>query len=154
MRVVPSWKIVAATSKAFERFGNYFTLGNFCSEKRMFIFFVIFFSVQLGGTGTGNAVLNLIFSSLMLCWSENKTNKGGKYERNENSPSVEMAVKIARAFDVPVDYLLGEGKHAAYDKDTIRRMEEITALDPATRNILFNLIDTYIRDAKVRNAHK
>lgn len=40
----------------------------------------------------------------------------GKYERNENSPSVEMALKIAKVFDVPVDYLLGEGKHSSYDK--------------------------------------
>lgn len=77
----------------------------------------------------------------------------GKYERNENSPSVEMALKIARAFDVPVDYLLGEGKHAAYDKETIKRIEDIEGLDTSTRSLLFNLIDTYIRDFKARTAY-
>ncbi len=44
--------------------------------------------------------------------------------------------------------------HAAHEKDTIRRPEEIAALDAETKYILFNLIDTYIRDAKVRNARK
>ena len=64
----------------------------------------------------------------------------GKYERNENSPSVEMALKIARVFDVPVDYLLGEGKHAAYDKNTVKRIEGIKALPPGRKrqNLLFH----------------
>jgi len=77
----------------------------------------------------------------------------GKYERNENSPSIEMALKIAKVFDVPVDYLLGEGKHAAYDKDTIKRLEEIEALDNGTKTVIFNVIDTYLRDFKARRAY-
>lgn len=77
----------------------------------------------------------------------------GKYERNENSPSVEMAIKIARVFDVPVDYLLGEGKHASYDKDTVKRLEDIETLDGSTKSVLFNIIDTYLRDAKARQAY-
>lgn len=77
----------------------------------------------------------------------------GKYERGENSPSIEMALKIAKVFDVPVDYLLGEGKHAHYDNDTIKRIEEIQVLDSGAKSVLFNLIDTYIRDAKARKAY-
>jgi transcriptional regulator with XRE-family HTH domain len=34
----------------------------------------------------------------------------GKYERNENLPSIEMVAKMARAFGVTVDYLIGEGE--------------------------------------------
>lgn len=64
-----------------------------------------------------------------------------------------MALKIAKAFDVPVDYLLGEGKHASYSKETVKRIEEIEAMDDKTKSVLFNLIDTYIRDAKTRKAH-
>jgi hypothetical protein len=56
-------------------------------------------------------------------------------------------------FDVPVDYLLGEGKHATYDNETIKRIEEIHTLDGGTKSILFNLIDTYRRDAKARRAY-
>lgn len=77
----------------------------------------------------------------------------GKYERNENLPSVEMALKIAKAFEVSVDYLLGEGIHASYSKETIKRLQEIENLDADTRAALFNIIDTFIRDAKARKAY-
>lgn len=77
----------------------------------------------------------------------------GKYERNENCPSIEMAVRIARVFDVPVDYLLREGKHAAYDKETVKRLEGIESLDTNTKSVLFNIIDTFLRDAKARKAY-
>lgn len=46
----------------------------------------------------------------------------GKYERNDNLPSIEMALKIAKIFDVSVDFLLGEGKHASFDKETLKRL--------------------------------
>ncbi len=48
-----------------------------------------------------------------------------KYEKNENHPSFEIALKIARLFNVPLDYLIGEDKHTANDEDTARRLEEI-----------------------------
>jgi transcriptional regulator with XRE-family HTH domain len=62
--------------------------------------------------------------------------------------------ELAKAIDVPVDYLLGEGKHSTYDNDTVKRIEEIQVLDGNTKSVLFNLIDTYIRDAKARVAYK
>lgn len=76
-----------------------------------------------------------------------------KYEPNDNSPSIEMAVKIADAFDVTIDYLIGNGKHAAYYKDVIERIEDIQALDTNTRATIFNVIDTYLRDYKARKAY-
>lgn len=45
----------------------------------------------------------------------------GEYERNENSPSVEMALKIAKVFDVPVDYLLGK---ASTQLTTTKRLKD------------------------------
>lgn len=76
----------------------------------------------------------------------------GKYERNENSPSVEMALKIARVFDVPVDYLLGEGKHAAYDKNTIKRIEDIEALPQDEKDKIYYFIDMAITHHKTKKA--
>lgn len=64
-----------------------------------------------------------------------------------------MALKIAQVFDVPVDYLLGEGKHATYDKDTVKRLEGIEALDTPTKSVIYNIIDTFLRDAKARKAY-
>jgi hypothetical protein len=63
------------------------------------------------------------------------------------------AVKIAKVFDVPVDFLLGEGKHASYSNETIKRLEEIENLDNGTKKTLFDVIDTYLRDFKARKAY-
>lgn len=76
----------------------------------------------------------------------------GKYERGENSPSVEMALKMAKAFGVTVDFLLGEGEYASYDKDTVERINSIQKMDNETRSILFNVIDTYIQNYKTKQA--
>ena len=77
----------------------------------------------------------------------------GKYERNENSPSLEMALKMAKAFDVSIDYLLGESANASYDKDTIRRLEEMEKLPDEERNRIFHFIDLIIRDFKAKQAY-
>ena len=76
----------------------------------------------------------------------------GKYERGENSPSVEMALKMAKAFGVTVDFLLGEVEYASYDKDTVERINNIQKMDNETRSILFNVIDTYIQNYKTKQA--
>lgn len=76
----------------------------------------------------------------------------GKYERNENSPSLEMAFKMAKAFGVTVDSLLGEGEYASYDKDTIDRIKNIQKMDSNTKSVLFNVIDTYIQNFKTKQA--
>lgn len=52
----------------------------------------------------------------------------GKYEREDNSPSIEVIVKLAKAFQVSVDYLLGEGPNASYDKDMIQCLDELETL--------------------------
>jgi hypothetical protein len=36
-----------------------------------------------------------------------------------------MTLKMAKAFDVTVDYLLGEGEYSSYDKDTVERLKNI-----------------------------
>lgn len=77
----------------------------------------------------------------------------GKYERGEHSPSIEMATKIAEAFGVSIDYQLGKERFGKYDKDAIKRLEGIQSMDTDTRGKLFDIIDTYIRDAKTRQAY-
>lgn len=80
----------------------------------------------------------------------------GKYERGEASPSIEAAKKIADAFEVSLDYLVGEGINASFDKKTLQRLEDLEDLELLEDNkkqTLFDLIDTYIRDAKARQAY-
>ena len=77
----------------------------------------------------------------------------GKYERDDAVPSFEVAKKIADAFEVSLDYLVGEGQNVNFDKKILNRIEEIQNLDPGTRSVLFNVIDTYLRDSKARKAY-
>lgn len=77
----------------------------------------------------------------------------GKYERNEAVPSVEMAKKIADVFNVTLDYLVGEGQNAQFNKQAIKRLEEITNLSDKERDTVFTVIDALIRDYKTRKAY-
>lgn len=77
----------------------------------------------------------------------------GKYERGEAVPSLDAAKKIADAFEVTLDYLVGESKNISFDKKTLKRFEDLQLIDESKRNTLFDLIDTYIRDSKTRQAY-
>ena len=95
-------------------------------------------------------------------WSQNDLAKNsgiskvmiGKYEREEATPSLEVAKKIADTLGVTLDYLVGEGVNAEFDKKDLKRFKEILSLDEEKKNTLFDLIDTYIRDFKTRQAYK
>lgn len=78
----------------------------------------------------------------------------GKYERGEAIPSIEAAKKIADAFDVSLDYLVGVGINSKFDKRTLKRLQELEELDEEKKKILLDLIDTYIRDYKASQAYK
>lgn len=69
------------------------------------------------------------------------------------NPFHEAAKKIADAFNVSLDYLVGEGQNARFDKKTLERIEELELLEADKKKTLFDLIDTYIRDAKTRQAY-
>ncbi len=77
----------------------------------------------------------------------------GKYERGRAVPSVDAAKKIADAFQVSLDYLVGEGINASFDKQTVNRLQEIQNMDLDSRQNLFSIIDAVIRDYKTRQAY-
>jgi len=77
----------------------------------------------------------------------------GNYERGDNTPSMEVIIKIARAFDVSIDYLLGEGLNAAFDKETLNRLEEMEKLPSEERQRIFHYMDLIIRDYKAKQAY-
>ena len=63
-----------------------------------------------------------------------------------NTPTIEVIIKLAKVFNVSVDYLIGEGQLSALDKDLLRRIEDIEKLDNDTKNHLFFQIDTIIQN--------
>ena len=77
----------------------------------------------------------------------------GRYERNEVSPSVDVAKKIADALDVSLDYLAGGSDKAAFDKQTLKLIDEIEELEPSTKDKLIFLANAIIRDAKTGKAY-
>ena len=76
-----------------------------------------------------------------------------KYERGIAIPSVDAAKKIADAFEVSLDYLVGEGINAAFDKKTLERLQAIQSMNPNFKEHLFSIIDSVIRDYKTQQAY-
>jgi transcriptional regulator with XRE-family HTH domain len=76
-----------------------------------------------------------------------------KYERGLAIPSVDAAKKIADAFNVSLDYIVGEGINASFDKMTLKRLQEIQNMNPDFRIHLFSVIDSVIRDYKTQQAY-
>lgn len=70
----------------------------------------------------------------------------------KNLPSIEMVAKMAKAFGVTEDYLIGEGENASFDKETVERLNDIQKMDEGTKSVLFNVIDTYIQNFKTKKA--
>ena len=76
-----------------------------------------------------------------------------KYEKDGVMPSIQLAKKIADAFEVTLDYLVGEGQNATFDKKILSRIQAIQELDPQIQDKLFFFIDTVLRDTKARQAY-
>ena len=77
----------------------------------------------------------------------------GRYERNEAAPSIDIAKKMADAFGVSLDYLVGEGQNASFDKKTVQRLQDIENMNPDFKEKLFFFVDTMIRNYKAGQAY-
>lgn len=74
----------------------------------------------------------------------------GKYERGEAVPSIEAAKKIADAFEVSLDYLIGEGVNSKFDKKTVKRLQDIEKLDLADKEHVFAMLDAFLAKNKLQ----
>lgn len=77
----------------------------------------------------------------------------GRYERNDVRPTIEMAVKIAQALEISLDYLTGTSD-IELDKATLDRVQEITKLNEKDKDYIFVTLDALIRDFKNKQAYK
>jgi transcriptional regulator with XRE-family HTH domain len=77
----------------------------------------------------------------------------GKYERGDAVPSIDAAKKIADAFEVSMDYLVGEGVNVAFDKKNLKRLQDIEKLDDATKDKLYFVIDNILQNFKAKKAY-
>ncbi len=74
----------------------------------------------------------------------------GNYERNTNTPSIDILLKIAKTFEVTVDYLIGEGQLSTYDKEVLKRINDIEHLPEEDKQHIFYLIDNLVKAAKLK----
>jgi transcriptional regulator with XRE-family HTH domain len=72
----------------------------------------------------------------------------GRYERNEASPSIEVAKKIAAALEVSLDYLSG-AEASIIDRKSLKRLEDIERLPDTDKNHILYALDGLIKAAKL-----
>lgn len=79
----------------------------------------------------------------------------GRYERDEITPSVEVAKKLAGAFEVTLDFLADETGAIAEvtDRKMLNRITEIDNLDQEDKQTIIRVIDSLLRDAKAKKAY-
>lgn len=75
----------------------------------------------------------------------------GKYERDEMTPSIDAAKKLAKILDTTVGYLLGENEQANLFKDQkmLKRLQDIMGLPEKEKDCIITTIDHFIKAAKI-----
>ncbi len=92
-------------------------------------------------------------------WSQNELAKRaeisremiiGRYERDESTPSINIAKRLADILEVSLDYLAG-GTEQTVDKATLNRLNDINNLTPADKNLVYAFLDSFITKAKIQS---
>ena len=75
-----------------------------------------------------------------------------KYERGVMLPTMELMVRIAKAFDVSVDFLIRDDKEAAVGKiknqELLHQLEEINNLPEGDQGTVVSFLDAFIKRRK------
>jgi transcriptional regulator with XRE-family HTH domain len=79
----------------------------------------------------------------------------GRYEREEMTPSVDVAKKLAETFNVTLDYLVDATGSITEikDKAMLNRLLEIEKLDSEEKKTIVHVIDSLLRDARARKTY-
>ena len=75
----------------------------------------------------------------------------GNYKRDEMTPSIEAAKKLAKLLDTTVGYLLSENEQANLYKDPamLKRFEDIATLPEKEKECLLTTIGHFIKASKI-----
>ncbi len=75
----------------------------------------------------------------------------GKYERDEMTPSIEAAKKLAKILDTTVGYLLGETENADLFRDPkmLQRFQDIVNLPESEKHCIITTMDHFIKSSKI-----
>ncbi len=75
----------------------------------------------------------------------------GRYERNERTPSVEIARKMALALDVSLDYLVGS-TDLKLDAEITKKIVDIQKLSEQEKSHLFFVLDNVLQNIRTKVA--
>jgi transcriptional regulator with XRE-family HTH domain len=73
----------------------------------------------------------------------------GRYERNEITPSVEIANKIASALNVSLDYLVGN-TDLELNQSLMNRIKEVANMSEKDKDYVYTLIDAFIARTRMK----
>jgi len=74
----------------------------------------------------------------------------GRYERGEVKPSIEVAMNIAEALDVSLDYLVGS-TDSQLEKNIVNRIQNIQKLTDEDKGHLFALMDAFLLKCNIQS---
>lgn len=77
-----------------------------------------------------------------------------RYERNEITPSVEVAAKIAETLEVSLDYLVGTATLTVKDRKMLYRLEMLEKISEEDKNALLKVMDFYLKEAQTETMDK
>jgi len=73
----------------------------------------------------------------------------GRYEREERTPSIDTAKKIAEALQVSLDYLVGDSNTIIKDKKMMYRLELLQKISKAERDTILHVVDSLLQTAQM-----
>ena len=75
----------------------------------------------------------------------------GRYERDEMKPSIEAATKMAQLLEVSLDWLVGT-TDVELDTNTLNRIQDIDKLNQKDKELVFEFLDSFISNRKIKKA--
>jgi len=75
----------------------------------------------------------------------------GRYERSEVRPTIEMAVKIAKAMEISLDYLTG-ATDMELDNTMLKRIQAVSKLPAKEKECVYLFLDSFIDRMKLQGA--
>jgi transcriptional regulator with XRE-family HTH domain len=75
----------------------------------------------------------------------------GRYERDEMKPSIKAATNMAKILEVSLDWLVGN-TDAELDTATLNRIQDIDKLNEKDKELVFEFLDSFISNRKIKKA--
>jgi len=73
----------------------------------------------------------------------------GRYERGDAVPSIDIAKRMADAFELSVDYLVGPAEKQI-NKEMLHRIEEVDKMKPEEKKMIYTFLDAFISKTKLQ----